>query len=110
MVYFIDFLTDLESCTADSKVFYRRDKVEKVKQLLCTHEYRSYITNETKAALLSKVLGKTIPASEKTADVDEVKKMLKEKAYIVVVSANQIENAVVIRMNIVEPKSKIAML
>ena len=91
MVYFIDLLTNLESCTADSKVFYMRDEVEKVKRLLCTHDYRSYITNETKAALLSKALNKTIPVSEKPADVDDVNKMLEEDAYIVMVNAEQVE-------------------
>jgi len=110
MLYFIDLVTELESCTADSKVFYMSDKVEKVKQLLCTHKYRSYITNKIKAALLSKVLGKKIPVSKRGADEDDVKKMLKENAYIVMVSAEQIENAVFISMNIVKPRSKIAML
>jgi hypothetical protein len=110
MVYFIDLSTELGSCTADSEVFYMRDEVEKIKRLLCTHDYRSYITNETKAALLSKMLGKTIPVSEKEADADDVHKMLRENAYIVMVNAEQVENAALITMVIVKPRSKIAMV
>jgi len=109
MLYFIN-LSDSESCAPDSKVVYLCDEVEKVKRLLCTHDYQSYVANEAITAILSKVLGKAIPASEKPATADDVNKMLRENAYIVMVSAKQIEDVVSIEMIIVKPRNKIAML
>jgi len=106
MLYFID-LSDLESWAPESSIVYMRDEVEKVKRLLCTHDYRSHIASESKAELLSKVLGKTIPVNKEPPDMD---KILKEDPYIIIVNAEQIEDVVFINMFIVKPKNKIAML
>jgi len=106
MLYFIE-LSSLDSLPTDSTTYYLEDEVNKVKQLMSFHKWRSYIQSEASAELMSKVLGVNIEVYTEPLDIDSI---LKEPATFVLFSAKKKENIILIHFFIVKSKNKVVML